>query len=338
MTFAAPTSTYANIASKIRLVTGRPDTSQLTVAALNQYIQTFLVYDFPEVLRLFNMKETYTFTTEPNIDSYDFLRNKYVSVQPPFYLDGYRGFWSQSSSEFYNTWPKLEFQHQAGFGNGGSGPYTFTVPESPILRAQVRYDGSLDSSIIVCATDSAGVTETFIDNGLGTLVDASESLTPTTSPTSRGTVNYATAAFSNIQFTGLGIPASNAITITTVPYVAGRPTSCLFFDDKFVLRPVPDNCYKFSIEAWKNPIAMLEEASNPELNEWWQFIALGAALKVFEDQAELEEYAKFYPIFEKYKTLILRRTIVQQTNQRTSTIYSEQTNLGYNQGFFPGRL
>jgi len=331
MAVSAPQSTLVQIQDKVRKITGRPDVTQLSLIDLNQYIQTFYVYDFPEHLRLFNLKETYTFNTQANIDSYGFDRNAYISVQPPLFVDGYQSFWSQSREQFYRLWPKIEFRNIAGVGTGLGGPYTLQVPTTPILRAQVRYNGTFDSSILVCAEDANGNTVSMIDNGTGNLVESRYATEPPVAPepSLKGFVDYVTGQFTFVFFSvnnvPVLIPAGNPITVSTVPYTPGRPTSVLFFDDQFVVRPVPDSCYKISIEAWKNPLEFLANSDNPELNEWWQFIALGASLKVFEDQAEIEEYAKFLPIFEKYKLLIQRRTIVQQTNQRTSTIYEDQT-------------
>lgn len=353
MTIAAPLSTLVQIQKKVRNITSRPDVSQLTDDDLNQAIQTFYVYDFPEHLRLYNLKETYTFTTQEGIDAYDFDRNKYISVQPPLYIDGYESFWAQSREEFYRVWPKIEFQFTAGQGNGTSGPYTFQIAEKPVLRAQKRFNRTFDSDIIVCANDSSGNTMNLIDDGglldnsapnlgqTGRLIDAiySKDIPPLDllDPTlNRGTVNYQTGSFT---FTfPLSVAGSEFIRISSIPYTRGRPTSCLFFDDKFVVRPVPNTCYKISIDAWKNPLQFLEQNNNPELNEWWQCIALGASLKIFEDQGEIDEYAKFLPIFEKYKLLVQRRTIVQQTNQRTPTIYANQFTYGSYQNFFGRRF
>ena len=70
---------------------------------------------------------------------------------------------------------------------------------------------------------------------------------------------------------------------------------------------------------------MAATGSIPELEEWWQYIAYGAAKKVFEDRMDLESVQSIMPEFKKQEMLCQRRTIVQNTNERTSTIYTEQT-------------
>jgi len=64
------------------------------------------------------------------------------------------------------------------------------------------------------------------------------------------------------------------------------------------------------------------------LTEWWQLLSLGACLKVFEDNGDLENYMKYRGIFDEYMRLSLRRTIVQQTSERSATIYTEQSGMG----------
>ena len=335
MAVIAPQTTLVQIRQKARNITGRPDQTQLSDAALDQYIQTFYFYDLPEHLRLFNLKETYTFSTQANVDSYAFDRNHYISLQPPLFIDGYQSFWSQSREQFYRVWPTIEFEFSAGSGTNVAFQQ-FTIPSSPILRAQPRYNGTYDSTILVCLNqpNANGLNTTIqsmIDDGAGNLIDASYALSPNPSPPPPlGSVNYLTGLFT----INAPIPMAYNVGISTVPYNPGRPTSALFFDDRITLRPVPDSCYLVSIEAWRNPLEFLATTDSPELNEWWQLVALGASLKIFEDQGEIEEYAKFVPIFEKYKLLSLRRTIVQQTNQRTSSIYADQTTPGLYNNFW----
>ena len=63
--------------------------------------------------------------------------------------------------------------------------------------------------------------------------------------------------------------------------------------------------------------------TTPQLEEWWQYIAYGAAIKVFQDRMDIESVALIQPEFQKQQALCLRRTIVQQTSQQVSTIYQE---------------
>ncbi len=85
-----------------------------------------------------------------------------------------------------------------------------------------------------------------------------------------------------------------------------------------------------SLESWANerPSALLETNSIPALQEYWQYLAYGAAKKILEDRMDLESVQMIMPEFKKQENLVQRRTIVQYTNERTATIYTEQVSLG----------
>ena len=75
------TSSLSTIQQKVRRLTRSPSESQLTTADLNQYINTFVLYDFPEHLRLFNLLTTFEFFTQPYVDTYSFSKD----VNSPLY-------------------------------------------------------------------------------------------------------------------------------------------------------------------------------------------------------------------------------------------------------------
>ena len=65
-----PTSTLQAIQTKVRRLTRKPSTAQISDTDLQNYINTFVVYDFPEQLRTFNLRKTFTFFTNPLQDVY----------------------------------------------------------------------------------------------------------------------------------------------------------------------------------------------------------------------------------------------------------------------------
>ena len=73
---------------------------------------------------------------------------------------------------------------------------------------------------------------------------------------------------------------------------------------------------------------LLTSGQSPQLEEWWQYIAYGSAKKIFEDRLDMESVQMIVPEYRKQETLCLRRTIVQYTNERTATIYTEQAGGG----------
>lgn len=346
-------STLADIRNKVRRVTGRPSPNQLSNADIDNYINTFYLYDFPEELRLESLRVNYQFTTQANIPVYDFPRNLYLTTMPPVYIAGYQSYMTQSRQNFFRVNPELNFlQSQIYTGNGSSGQYTgqfctntpiipgfkpnppgaYTLNAPGLLPARV-----LNWNVLVSGQGTpdpvSGIAPsyTLIDDGLGNLIDPNDpGTTPVTGFVIRGSINYITGALdiNTTGFTG-AIDAGNPISVQYIPYVASRPQSVVFFQDQFIVYPIPDQAYTVSFETYQMPTAFIgNAAAEPQLQEWWQAISLGASLKIFEDNGDMDSYQKFYPIYDKYMTMVQRRTIVQQTSERTATIYSEQTGIG----------
>jgi len=330
-------STLANIRTKVRRLTRAPSSAQLTDADIDQYVNTFVLYDFPEHLRLFSLRTTFTFFAQPYIDTYETtnttptdplynFKNKYISVHPPIYIGGYDSFYSQSREQFFGIYPFINFVQQIGTGDGSTTTFTGTITNGPILQNNVLFD-SLD------ANNGSIVLEDV--PRVGSLIG---DLVVPNAATSYGTINYVTGAY---DFTFPVTPGAGAVVNSqTVPYVPSRPLGMLFYDDKFTLRPVPDQAYRINMEVYIRPTELLDSTQSPELAQWWQYIAYGAAKKVFEDRMDMDSVQMILPEYKKQEALVLRKTIVQLTNERTATIYTEQTGMsGFGGGWgFGGGL
>lgn len=308
-------STLNAIRNKVRRLTGSPSISQLSTADLDQYINTFYEQDFPSHLKLWNLHETYTFYTTPNEDQYTLPINTnnlqiitFQGINPPVYISGYQSWFSESREEFFRVYPFLNFIQTALSGNGTEGPYSFTLTNIPVLKRQVT----------IFAIDSGGTTRILADDGLGGFVVAG------TTTAVVGTINYVTGAIANLTFpAGQTIPTTQMIKAEYVPYVASRPVAMLFFDATMTLRPVPDQVYPVNIEVYKNPVQLISSTDNPELEQWWQLIALGAARKVLQDRLDNEALASIQPFFEEQMSLAAYRTALQQAPMSTATIYTD---------------
>jgi hypothetical protein len=318
-----PSTTLETIQAKVRRITRTPSTSQLSDTDLNHYINTFVAYDMPDHLKLFDIKTTFSFYCQPNQDVYytdttnvastnvlyDF-QNKYTSIDNPLLIAGYESYLSQSRAEFYEQWPLVNNITSVATGDGVTAVYTGTLNALPILPNEVTFT----------SVDIAGNGLTLIDDGSGTLTDPVFN-------TSTGTINYTTGAFT-LSFPAGTPPASGqAINAQTVPYIASRPITMLFYDNKFTLRPVPDQPYKITFDVFMRPVALAAN-DNPQLQDWWQYIAYGAAKKILEDRTDYDSVQKIMTEFKQQERLVLRKTIVNQSKNRTPTIYTQQSGLG----------
>ena len=105
------TPTLSQIQIKVRRLTRTPSPALLSDADINNYINTFLTYDFPEHLRTFNLLRPFTFFTNAFQDTYNTdelsfagainnplynFQNLYISVNPPTYVAGFEAMYTQS--------------------------------------------------------------------------------------------------------------------------------------------------------------------------------------------------------------------------------------------------
>lgn len=375
-------STLGAIRKKVRRLTRNPSPAQLTDSDIDEYVNTFLVYDFPEHLRTFNLRQEFTFTCNPFQDVYptDILsfsgtlnnifqpatnasqqplynfQNRYISVHDPLYIAGYQSFYTQSREQFYGIYPIVnQIQQISLSGDGVTTNFTGIInTQSPAIvpNGLNQLIGLMQNEVLFSSVDING-------NGLA-MVDVPALDSNTGNPTVWGSlvvntnplaapillvspyvpvpgtipvgldpnnyINYATGAFS---VTFPIAPASNApINSQVVANNLALPQAILFYEDQFVLRPVPDQPYRINFEVFIRPTALLAAASVPQLEEWWQYVAYGAAKKVFEDRSQIEDVQLIIPEYKLQERLCLRRSLVQWSNERVATIYTEQTSMG----------
>ena len=317
-----------DIRTKVRRLTGRPSSAQITDAQIDEYVNTFYQYDLPEELRLFKLRSNFSFMTIPNVAEYDTstmlvdfdggtetVDNVYYNFQPPVYIAGYQCFYSQSEEQFYRVYPRLSQIVTTITGDGTTGPYTFTAPNVPMLQ----------NTVTIGAVDSSGDTIQIVDLPTDRTTGTWQVINTTTAID--GSLDYITGAGS-ITFNN-AVPSGNEITLTYVPYQPNRPQALLYYADKFTLRPVPDNVYKVEIIAYTTPSQLLTSSPDPELKQWWQYLAYGAAKKIFEDTMDTDSVQRIMPAYKEQEMLVLRRALVQNTTERTATIYTEMTQFPY---------
>lgn len=347
-------NTLQDIITKVRRITARPSANQISDTEIVNYINTFYVYDMPEHLRLESLRSNYEFVTTANIPVYDLPTDTYLTAMPPVYIAGYQSYLTQSRENFFRVNAQLTFLQQSiTTGNGTAGVYTATLSQTPITPgfkpnppgAYSAWTSAndipakfLNWNVMISAAAAPNATSgitpsiTLVDDGQGNLFAPTDtSIDP---GARRGTINYITGA---VSFTfASSIPSGNAINAQFIPYVASRPLSVVFYQDQFIVYPIPDQAYTISFEAYKYPASFAASAttSTPQLKEWWQLLAYGAADKIFADNGDFENLQKFRPLLEEQMNLMQRRTIVQQTSERTATIYTDQT--GYQSNSYGG--
>lgn len=359
------TTTLQAIRTKMRRLVRATTTAQLSDADANNYINTYVIYDFPEQLRTFNLRTTFTFFANPGQDVYPTdiasygtnpnainnvlynFQNKYLTVSPPVYCAGYQILYTQNQEHFWGLYPMINSIASIGFtGNGALQLFTgvintqqaivppgltqlFAMVQNNVLFSSIGNAGQglalADVPVIDVNTGNPTLNGNLYDPNTAAYAAALKN--PPTVVDATNTINYLTGVFT-VTFSAP--PAAGvAINSQTIPVQLSQPQAIMFFHNQFTLRPVPDQPYRINFEVYQRPTALLDDNQSPELEEYWQLIAYGAARKALQERMDLDTLALIEPEYKMQEALCLRRTIVQQTNQRASTIYEQDMNNGY---------
>jgi len=321
-----PSATLAEIQTKVRRLTRSPSTSQLSDEDLNKYINTFLVYNLPDHLRLFSLRTTLTWYTQPFVDQYDTntidrndplydFKNKYLAIHQPVYIAGVPAFYTQQRDVFYGYWPQTNTIADTLLrGNGGAGPFSGTVMAHPMMQ----------NSVIFTCVDAVGTAMILTDFPYNNLQGV---LSTSNAGPELGNINYVTGAYT------INFPAATAvgaiIWVENIAYQPGKPISMLFYDEKFVIRPVPDKVYQVQLEADVTPTELINNTDNPFLKRAWMYIAYGASKLIFEDRLDYDSINLITPSLIEQENILLRSTLTQQANERTVTVYTSGKNYGF---------
>jgi len=315
-------SSLTQIRKKVRRLTRNPSVNQISNSEIDDYINNFVLYDFPALVMQDKLKTTFTFFTEPGIREYHSVigplnitkqfyhfNDYYINVIAPVYIAGNLGNFTQSKEEFYSMYSLSETEFTLGTGNGINTIFTGTLIAPPVVKYYVTVTSKNNGSQLLLE-----------DNGKGDLKGDTGGAS---------TVDYNTGAIS-VQFNN---PPDNgeSVTVRYVPYVPGRPDTILYYNGSIFLGPVPDDSYRVELTVIKRPSELLNipiVTPMPELSQWWQYIAYGASIKILQDRGDQETVAKLEPEFYRQEILINRRTILQNSGRRASTIFAPTFNSG----------
>ena len=133
------------------------------------------------------------------------------------------------------------------------------------------------------------------------------------------------------------MPAGTPITIAYNSKVLKIPLAILFYQNQFTLAPVPDQGYTVQLTVYRSPIKALlaqSETGNPELSEWWEILAVGAAKKIFEDRLDSDGVMFIDKMLKERYDIIETRTYATIGSRQIYTIYSDQVTYNYSQNGF----
>lgn len=316
-------STLEQIRIKIRRLTRSPSSSQITDTEIDNYVNTFVLYDFPQEIKIDSLKRILSFYTSPYIDKYENnttdpehplynFKNKYSLITTPVYIAGYQAYFTKSLQDFYNMYPKKQFVQQVATGDGITSVFDDTLTGIPVLRNEVGFSSvDINGNPLIVYDDGNG---NLIGDVAGVLGD--------------NTIDYITGEY-ELEF-DIAPATGEEIWSSTYIYNPSRPNAVLLYDDVFYIRPIPDKTYKIEIETLIRPTELLDATDQPEISQWWQYISYGAAIKIYQDRSNVEGVAELMREFQRQERMVLRKTISSLADERTSTIFVQQTNINSN--------
>jgi len=202
----------------------------------------------------------------------------------------------------------------------------------------------------VIGANGVGETQNVTDDGQGNLIQIFQTSNnsnqeygwtyyrqyASATPTIPGaaTINYQTGEITGLVF-AQAIPEGTAIQIQYNPKQFSIPLAIMFYQDQFTLAPVPDAGYTIELSCYRQPIQALlaaDMAGNPELSEWWEILAVGAAKKIFEERLDSDGVIFIDKMLKERYDIIETRTYAQIGQQRINTIYTDQLQYNYGSG------
>lgn len=341
-------STYAQIEKKVRRLTASANESTLSSADIQNAVNTFYSQDFPNAIKTDQMRDVYEFFTKPYIDRYPLDVNFNQSVRAPVYVDGIQGAFHKDRQQFYNAWPNFPFQQQPATGDGTTVVFNFTIP-GPLVRGEIT----------IGCTATSGAEIIISDNGLGTLYQRSANAqtsvpaangnpgtpgmlnTNTGNPglidsIACGSVNYVTGVFAiDLTPTGLVPEADAVFNVWVSQYATGRPYSVLFWNNEFIIRPIPKLVHKITVETYLTPVQFMLTTDSPIMNQWVQYIAYGAATEILRDRMDVDGVQNLMEGFKRQEALVLERQASEEIGQPNITLFNS-TQPQYINGYVQG--
>jgi len=336
MSAVAPAdNTVGFIRRKVRRLTSSPSESSLPTAIIDQYINNVYTNDFPYGIKIDQMRDVYTFFTQPYIDRYPLDVNYSQGVRAPLYVDGIQGLFMKDREQFYSLYPKTPTRFQPATGDGANQQFDFAIA-GPILSNAVTIGTvSVADDPIIISDDGNGslyyrsaTLQTFVpvqntNPGIPGMHNANTGNPGLIDSIYVGTVNYVTGAFSfNLALANVIPGDGENLTLWVKQYQTGRPSAMLFWNNELTIRPIPKLVHRIEIEIYLTPVQFMLATDTPILNQWAKYLAYLVAKEILQDRSDTDGANSLVPELMKQEGLVLERQAVENIGQPVITIFN----------------
>ena len=337
-----------DIIEKVREVSASGNSLQVTDTKIIKYINSYYLFDFPDDLRILKLKDVYTFNTVQGVDTYPFNFDGWSTIEAPAYCGKVQITLFQDKSSFYSYNFNTQQLETFDFGDGTTGPYSGTTQASPLIKS-INNNPITDTQLSNTSVFPAGYPPTFAESNISRIQNILISANTATSSLhvtddgagnligdciAGGTIDYQTGAIAALTFTSI-VPSGNDINIQYTQAVLGQPLNMLFFQEQFVLRPVPDQAYTIEVTAYREPSKALlgtTSSTTPNLNgrpeqfDWWELIAFGVAKKLYQDRLDMDGVQMMEAFLQEKISEARTRTYGQLGKRQAITMFRDETN------------
>lgn len=309
-----PAFTVAQLIDEVRINIKGTNAYQYTDATILNYINIFFVQDMPQEIQLLSYKTWYRFVTLANVDKYVFPQNQYTGIFGQVFVRGIPVTTYQDPDLFALAWVLNNFVTTAAIGSGAS-TYTFLIP-FPSVRGYTDFLGTIYPGVYISAASDQYNNMTVTDNGVGVLLNSSS--------IACGTINYLTGQVT-VSFPS-PVPSGTQIYANTQTYQAGQPSACLYYNQTFTLRTVPDKAYVVGVAAYVNPAAYANTSQPVIINSMFKYIAYGTARYMLLELKDLSQLEVLDQLYKEQERMLLRISTRQRMQGRIPTIFNTGMN------------
>ncbi len=244
------------------------------------------------------------------VDANNFTLNGINSTAFGVYVSG--GTWTGNSQDFSFAISNVPFLR---------GSLTIGAPNGTGGTIQIGDDGNGNVQYLV-SNPQISVPPQTTNPALPGMYNQNTGNPGLINPQNIGTVDYVKGNIAFVLPSGISVAAGQQLNIFISQYTTGRPYSLMFWNNYFLIRPVPKLIHKIEIEAYQTPIQFLTTTNNPIVNQWAKYIAYGTAIDILIDRNDVQGAANLEGAFREQEDLVLEKQATEELFQRNSTIFS----------------
>ena len=347
----AITWTLSELRAKIRLLTGKRSTSQLSNDDLDAFINDYYQNRFPNEVQLDRLKSSTTQATSSTDSGQYTLSTDIVTLltdveEEPVTINGRRIKVYKSRTKFFDAFPQdggaayaitapslvigttseAAVRYSAFSYRIGKYSYTLaagetllsgnTIPQNKYGAWRLEVDSSQVVSIVAAGANA---------NGYDTPGKAVEGLE--TESAEKAAMGYVTAISTD---SGGFIPGTTLLSASEVTdtYTDGfnktraRPDAMLFDRGILYLRPKPDDIYQFESPIINKPEVLDGDSDTVAVIDWGPVVAYGTAIEIlmFKDK-DFKAAGDLQSMYDYYKGILTGNEIMQMSQMRAPATF-----------------